>query len=526
MATRFLSFDGQYAFLGKSSGDMRHRILLGLSAVYLVAADLIWFARDTRPPFWDMACHESLALQVLNTFTMVGFLGVLRMLPGITGYYPPFYHSVVALFLGVFGKSVDAARWANIPAILLLLLATYGIGRTVLSRTSAAAAAVLANFYPLLLWLSRETMIEYWLTSLVAVAMWLLVTTEFKDRKWAVLIGVVCGLGMLTKWTFGFFILAPFLWIARKNLKNAALSASVGAVISLYWYIPEISELRRFLQINNAGGIGKGDPNRLSFLSLVFYVRALEGYQIFFVLFLLFIAGAVILRKRFQSGWIPILLWLVCGWLSLMIFRNKDPRYSVPLLPAVALISANVFERSRAALALTLPFLAFQHYLVSFGIPRLPEKIVLRDGVHGVLSYDWNLYSQDYFGLWGPPAREDWKIQHVLDTIVSSDGRQLRLGIVPNIARFDPVAFELYIALQNRPVTINRLWHFDAQAVSNNDFILVSEATESSSDFDKVLNPERGPITEYVLKRPDTFRIVERFALPNGLVIRLYKVAL
>jgi 4-amino-4-deoxy-L-arabinose transferase-like glycosyltransferase len=510
----------------QSHGVMRHRILLAVSAVYLVVADLIWFARDTRPPFWDMACHESLALQVLDTFSMFGLVGVLRMLPGITGYYPPFYHSVVALFFDLFGKSVVVARWANLPAIILLLLATYGIGRTVLSRTSAAAAAVLANFYPLMLWLSRETMIEYWLTSLVAVAMWLLVTTEFKDRKWAILIGIVCGLGMLTKWTFGFFIAVPFLWIARKNLKNAALSVSVGAAISLYWYIPEISELRRFLQINNAGAVGKGDPNRLSFQSLVFYLRALEGYQVFFVLFLLFIAGAVILRKRFHSGWTPILLWLVCGWLSLMIFQNKDPRYSVPLLPAVALISANVFERSRAALALTLPFLAFQHYLVSFGIPKLPEKIVLMDGVHGVLSYDWNLYTQDYFGLWGRPAREDWKIQHVLDAIASPGGRQLRLGIVPNIARFDPVAFEFYIALQNRRVTINRLWHFDARAVSNNDFILVSETAESSAVLDEVLNPERGSITEYVLKRPDTFQIVERFALPNGVMIRLYKVAL
>jgi 4-amino-4-deoxy-L-arabinose transferase-like glycosyltransferase len=505
---------------------MRHRILLAVSAVYLVVADLIWFSRDTRPPFWDMACHASLALQVLNSFVMFGLFGVVRMLPGITGYYPPFYHAIVALFFGVFGKSVDVARWANLPAILLLLFATYGIGRTVLSRTSAAAAAALANFYPLMLWLSRETMIDYWLASMVAVAMWLLVTTDFEDWQWSVLIGVVCGCGMLTKWTFGFFIAAPFLWIARKNLKNAALSASVAAVISLYWYIPEIPELRRFLQINNAGSFGEGDPDRFSFQSLVFYFRALEGYQAFLVLFVLFIAGAIILRKRFYSGWIPILLWLICGWLSLMIFRNKDPRYSVPLLPAVALISANVFERSRLALAVTLPFLAFQHYLVSFGISELPERIVLMNGVHGPLSYDWNLYTQDYFGLWGRPAREDWKIEHVLDMISPVGRRRSRLGIVPNIARFDPVAFELYIALKDRPVTINRLWHLDEQNLLKNDFVLVSEVSESSSALDEVLNPERGPITEYIFKRPDTFRIVERFSLPNGVVIRLYKVAL
>jgi len=503
---------------------MRHRILLAVAALYLAGANLIWFSSDTRPPFWDTACHESLALQVYRAFADLGTMGALSVIPSITGYYPPLYHVIVAAFFSIFGPSVDVARWANLPAILLLLVATYGIGRTVLSRTSAAIAAALANFYPLMVWLSRETLIDYWLTALVALAMWLLVTKRFGSRKWAVIIGIVCALGMLTKWTFIFFLVAPFLWVARESLKNAALSALTAAAVSSYWYLPELTKLPQFLAINNAGGVGEGDPGRLSLQSFIFYVRALEGYQVFLPLFLLFVIGVFILRKDFHLGWAPILLWLAGGWLCLLLFRNKDPRYSVPILPAVALISATVFERKPKLLAAAIPILAFQHYLVSFGVRSLPESVVLMEGQRGALNYDWNLYTQTYFGLWGAPAREDWKIESVLDTVTSRRPGPVRLGIAPNIARFDPVAFEFYVALRNRPVTVNRLWHYDEATIEANDFVLVSEPVEGETALDRVLSPDLERTTQFVTSNPENFLLLERFALPNQAVIRLYEV--
>jgi hypothetical protein len=38
---------------------MRHRILLVAALVYLCAANVIWIAIDTHPPFWDMANHAA-----------------------------------------------------------------------------------------------------------------------------------------------------------------------------------------------------------------------------------------------------------------------------------------------------------------------------------------------------------------------------------------------------------------------------------------------------------------------------------
>src|SRR5439155_1691445 len=283
----------------------RHRLLLAAGLGYVILMNAIWMAIDTRPPFWDMAYHQSTALRILNAFSNDGLRAFL-LVPRLSGGYPLLYPSLVALFYALFGTSVDAAQAVNLPAIAVLMLATYGIARRVLPPMQAAVAGVLVIFYPYMLWLSRETMIDYWLCSLVALALFTLYRTEeFSNVKRCFLFGVICGLGMLTKATFLLYVALPALWFARKNWKNAV------------------------------------------------------------------IAG-------------------------------------VPVISAAAL------RRTRLTLVLLIPLLIFQHYLVSFGIRALPEQVVLVHGTKGFFDWNWNLYTQTYFGLWGRPAREDWRIEHVL----------------------------------------------------------------------------------------------------------------
>ncbi len=470
-----------------------------------------------------MAAHLSGALHVYDAVA-AGGPGALLRLPTehLTGFYPPFYHTVIAGAWSVFGRTVRVARLANLLAIGVLMLATYGIGSFVVSRWTAAVAAVLVTFYPLMLWLSRETLIDYWVTTMVAVAFWTLLKTEgFSNTRWSILFGVAAGLGMLTKWTFVFFLILPAIWLARRNYRNAAIAAGIAALLTAYWYIPSLPVLRQFLEINTAGGVFEGDPERLSFEAIVFYIRALEGYQLFLPLFVAFIAGLVTLKKRMNPRWVPILLWISGGWLGLLLFRNKDPRYSVPLLPAVALITALAFEGRRILTGALMVFLAFQQYLVSFGVRVLPQTVVLMNGVSGELSWNWNLYTQTYFGLWGRPVKEDWKIEHVLSEVSgSAKDRQIRLGLVPDIPRFDSSAFQFYIDLLKLPVRLSRTAALDQPAIADSDFLLMAENQvrhEASFGADPRVN-------SYILDHPEKFQMAEWFSLPSVDVIRLYKV--
>jgi len=58
---------------------MRHRILLGASLLYLCAANVVWIAIDTRPPFWDMANHANWSLGVLRDFQENGVAAFLTL---------------------------------------------------------------------------------------------------------------------------------------------------------------------------------------------------------------------------------------------------------------------------------------------------------------------------------------------------------------------------------------------------------------------------------------------------------------
>ena len=501
---------------------MQHRILLAGAFLHLTISNLVWIARDSLPPFWDMAHHQSGALRILYAFRESG-VAALWDVPSLTGSYPPLYHSIVAAFYAIFGISIDSAQLANIPATAILMGSTYLIGRHLMSPMGAAVGAVLVAYYPLLIWLSRVTLIDYWLTALVALALWLLLETDgFQNRRMTLLFGVVSGIGMLTKWTFAAFLVPPALLFLRRRWRKALLSVAVAIPIASYWYLSRASVLVGFLQINTAGGLAEGDPSRLSWQAVVWYLRALGGYQLFLPLFVAFLIGLIWLYVNFDPKWTPLVLCLVGAWLCLMTFQNKDPRYTVPLLPVVALITAGWISSRRAWIVPLLALLLFQHHLVSFGIRTLPEKVIIVRGVKQPLAYDWNLYTQTYFGLWGRPLWQDWKIAYVLDRVVAPNQQDpVRVGMIPDIPRFDSAAFEFYILARQDRVVVRRLNDLDTADIQNNDYILLSEGAQG---YPGLISSEADRITGYVLDHPEAFEVIEWFPLPNGEIIRLYRV--
>ena len=382
---------------------------------------------------------------------------------------------------------------------------------------------MLVAYYPLLIWLSRVTLIDYWLTALVALALWLLLETDgFQNRRMTLLFGVVSGIGMLTKWTFAAFLVPPALLFLRRRWRKALLSVAVAIPIASYWYLSRASALVGFFQINTAGGLTEGDPSRLSWQAVVWYLRALGGYQLFLPLFVAFLIGLIWLYVNFDPKWTPLVLCLVGAWLCLMTFQNKDPRYTVPLLPVVALITAGWISSRRAWIVPLLALLLFQHHLVSFGIRTLPEKVIIVRGVKQPLAYDWNLYTQTYFDLWGPPLWQDWKIAYVLDRVGAPNQQDpVRVGMIPDIPRFDSAAFEFYILARQDRVVVRRLNDLDTADIQNNDYILLSEGAQG---YPGLIPSEADRITGYVLDHPEAFEVIEWFPLPNGEIIRLYRV--
>ena len=143
-------------------------------------------------------------------------------------------------------------------------------------------------------------------------------------------------------------------------------------------------------------------------------MRPLEGYQFFALLFGLFVLSVVFLyRSRDWNGGGFLGVAIVGGWLAMTLLRTEDPRFTMPLLGPMNVVTATWIHRwkkgwiSAAIQAVLVILLCAQAYAINFGLDWLLRRVVLLAGYQGQLRWDWNLYLQDYFDVLGPPKRED-----------------------------------------------------------------------------------------------------------------------
>src|SRR5262249_15360837 len=105
-----------------------------------------------------------------------------------------------------------------------------------------------AASFPLVIRYSHMFMLDLPLASMTALSIYLLWKTDAFERTGAsIALGLALGAGMLTKWTFPFFLLAPFLYEAisgfrttperRRCLRNCGLSLIIATLVAAPWYL-------------------------------------------------------------------------------------------------------------------------------------------------------------------------------------------------------------------------------------------------------------------------------------------------
>lgn len=175
-------------------------------AVALTAVQLAWLAHDTsgmlnddRTLFRAAACLEA------SWGTSASGAECLGQTP-----YPPLIPTWTALHFALFGPSVQGAVASLWPAWLLLGLAAYGFVRRHAGPLAGASAAVLATL------LAVHTHLRAFYFSeipLAAAALGALACWDASDglrrRLPSLGLGICLGLGLMCKWSFGFFLGPP-----------------------------------------------------------------------------------------------------------------------------------------------------------------------------------------------------------------------------------------------------------------------------------------------------------------------------
>ena len=99
-------------------------------------------------------------------------------------------------------------------------LAVYGLGRRLLDADAGLLAAFLFATAPFVVFMLLNFQLDLPLAAMVALALYALVRTEdLAVRRWVLGLGLVLGLGMLTKPPFAAYLSGPLLWIAWRALR-------------------------------------------------------------------------------------------------------------------------------------------------------------------------------------------------------------------------------------------------------------------------------------------------------------------
>ncbi|MBF0331644.1 MAG: glycosyltransferase family 39 protein [Candidatus Omnitrophica bacterium] len=364
-----------------------------------------------------------------------------------SGFWPPFYHIMAALFCLPFGYSYVCAGMTNMLYLLVLLSSVYFIGQRVFDRNVGVIAVVCLAFYPAVFVASRVFNPDFALTAVVSLAIAFLIASDgFSRPRISLWLGVICGVGMLVKQTFVFFFLGPLVVVLfgvvvrgqaellshSRQLRNAAVSLCVGVAVALPWYVVNAalvfnrSSMFQWDMAHRKGGIGSSYVTKLVFQPDKFfnYVPMLvnEGITLAFFIFLIGMGVFFCRRKSMRS---LLFLWILIPYVVLSFSFQKEIRFLLPIFPALALVTAAGLSQLKArwlrrVLLLLLVFIGCaQFFFVSFYLQDKNEKPLISTRAMEIYASYFSRRPQDV-GRRGPPWGEDWHFDRMAEIIKSA----------------------------------------------------------------------------------------------------------
>ncbi|MDD4899620.1 MAG: glycosyltransferase family 39 protein [Candidatus Omnitrophica bacterium] len=500
--------------------------------------NFIWLKLDTLPLLWDAGSYylDSLVLSdLLRNFSYFNFTQAIH----VGGQYPPFVPLLAALAYPIFGKSQDVAVFlVNGIFLGVLIFSVYSITRNIADKKSACFAAFLVTMYPIVFGHSRVLMYDLPVAAVVCLSVSLFAKSgNLENRGYALLWGVVCGIGLLTKFSFLLFAASAHAYLFYKNFpkkKNFSIAVLIAVLIASVWYIPNFSRFLYaiFVYPQTARAV---TPQTFSLASLFYYFFALINYQVSFSLFAAFVIGLFFFLRQEREKRLFLIFWILFAYLGCTLTNYKSPRYTIPLLPAVAMISAigimSIHKRMIrvAVVAIVAAVAGIQFFSYSYGIKilppfvavDLPASLATKLRVKSIILFDRKggenpLEQHTVF------KREDWKAQEVLDSIINSSGDLKKKAINVFIIPDDPRIHAPLIALAySRQVAATfTVASAEEMARAERDYVIIKDSKWMSppyfSDFIKRSQ-------DFFKANIDNFALIKKIILPDDSLLLIYK---
>jgi hypothetical protein len=262
--------------------------------------------------------------------------------------YEPGYYLLPLAATEFFGARYRAHILINVLYLLLLFIGLYLLGKEWGGETCGMMAVSLAALYPGLYGFSRVFCQENIMAPLAVFTVWTLVRTD-AFRRWmpSLAFGIVLGLGLITKLSFGLYVGGPVvyvIWDALRKLPGDEAAARFARLACLALAYSGCIAVAAFRYMGTALALQTVSQ---------FYVQP-EGFQPFLCpeflqwsvtsTFLLIFVGALVylaVSKGEQAPRLLPALWFLVPFVILVAMpHRKEDYHIIPLLPSVAVISA------------------------------------------------------------------------------------------------------------------------------------------------------------------------------------------
>jgi 4-amino-4-deoxy-L-arabinose transferase-like glycosyltransferase len=409
----------------------REELALGWILLAVAILNVLWRNLETRPPHWDMARHLWISL---NYWHLLVHHDLPQFIEGYF-YYPPFVYWLTQPFYLLFGHTLHVAVFSEVPFMATLGISTYLLGTNLWSRRSGLLAAVVVITLPIFVTQFKEYQLDGPLAAMVTLSVYLLYRSEeFSQRKTTYVFFFAAAIGMLTKWTYLFAMALPVAfalgyaavldWREQhfNRLLNAGQAFLLAYLVISPWYLANQFNLKHDFYMNGTvAGIAEGDPVIGTNASNEWYFWNLINNQAYLLPFLLMVTGTIVTLSRRTFAWRNryLLLTIAGTWLVFTFVRNKDARYTLPMLGSLSvlaifwldLIREKIRRFASAAIYIyaTITFMA-----ISFGISILPKQLSFDMPGHIVTAYAQHGY------IIGPPSGEQWYQQAIFQRVYAA----------------------------------------------------------------------------------------------------------
>jgi 4-amino-4-deoxy-L-arabinose transferase-like glycosyltransferase len=333
---------------------------IGLAAGF-IALTCWWLTQDRSIPIYDAGDHLWAALHFHELLRSGDLLGPFEY----NWQYPPLGELVGSLSAFVGGVNVAAPIVGeNLVFVSLLTLGCYQTGKLLYGPTAGLLAAVFALGSPLLIAQFHVFMLDAPETAMVAVSMWLLLSSrKFSRAGISSLAGVAVAAGLLVKVQFPFFVagivLSALLLGGWRNRRGVLTFAVLAVALGAPWYVDHLAELKTIAKLAGAesGATAENLPTTVSLHNLTWYLWSILDFQLLLPLFVLLAGGfawtvIALARRRGEhlGERFEFLAGGVVAWLAITLTPHHDIRYGMPLLPYMAVVATGwIVELPRLA---------------------------------------------------------------------------------------------------------------------------------------------------------------------------------